>query len=428
MKKKKRKTGNECHRIVTGAVALLLVVVAFVDTDAQERTLAVTNALIYPVSSPPIEDGVLIVRDGRIVAVGENLPVPEGARILNVEGRTVMPGLIESHSHMGFKQLNIPATGTNNNELSTPINAEVRAIDGLNSNDAAFSLALAAGVTTMNITTGSRSPNSGQAVVVKLRGGTVEDMFLAHGGMKFAIRADRQFENFPASVDEVKELLASRLRAARDYLDRHEAAEASATKPPPRDLELEALGKLLTREWVVGVHAHNAYDMRHAIALKKEFDLDLYIHHANGTLELAEELAAESIAVSFGPILPFRGRENPELAGPVRLIELGGRVAFHQDHPDGHQYFLRHSASLFVRKGMSKEEALKALTLYPATLFHLEERIGTLEPSKDADFLVLSGPPLDFESLVERVFIDGVEVYDRVSGTNVFGQRVPEGW
>ncbi|HSF15529.1 MAG TPA: hypothetical protein VLK65_08240 [Vicinamibacteria bacterium] len=116
---------------------------------------------------------------------------------------------------MGLKQLNIPASGTNNNELSVPINAQVRAIDGLNSNDAAFSLALAAGVTTMNITTGSRSPNSGQAVVVKLRGGTVEDMFLAEGGMKFAMRADRQFDNFPETVDAVYELLVSELRAAK---------------------------------------------------------------------------------------------------------------------------------------------------------------------------------------------------------------------
>ncbi|MGH9322224.1 MAG: amidohydrolase family protein, partial [Vicinamibacteria bacterium] len=101
---------------------------------------------------------------------------------------------------------------------------------------------------------------------------------------------------------------------------------------------------------------------------------------------------------------------------------------FHQDHPDGHQYFLRHDASLFVRKGMPEADALRALTLNPASLFHLEGRIGSLEPGKDADFVLLDGPPLDFESLVTHVFIDGRLVFDRARNVNVFGERVPEGW
>jgi len=388
--------------------------------------LAITNARIFTAASdeaafsPAL--GTLLVQDGKILDVG-NIPVPSGARVVDARGQSLIPGLVESHSHMGFKQLNIPATGSNNNELSVPINAQVRAIDGLNSNDAAFSLALAAGVTTMNITTGSRSPNSGQAVVIKLRGGTVENMFLAPGGMKFAIRATTPRPNFPKDTDEVKALLEAELTAAQDYL----TARAS-DGPPSRDLKLEALGKLLTREWMVGVHAHNEQDMRHAIALKKRFDLDLSIHHANATNMLVEELAEAGIPISFGPVLPFKGREDPELEGPVRLAEAGGTVAFHQDHPDGHQYFLRHSASLFVRRGMSKSDALRGLTLNAASLFHLDNRIGSLEPGKDADFVILSGPPLDFESLVTKVFIDGEEVFDRETGYNVFGQRVREGW
>ncbi|HXV61368.1 MAG TPA: amidohydrolase family protein [Vicinamibacteria bacterium] len=396
--------------------------------EIEREVLAVINAHLYPVSGPPIENGTMLVRDGKIADIGTDVPVPRGARTLDAHRWSVIPGLVESHSHMGFKQLNIPATGTNNNELSVPINAQVRAIDGLNSNDAAFSLALASGVTTMNITTGSRSPNSGQAVVVKLRGGTMEDMFLAEGGMKFAMRADRQFDNFPETVDAVYELLVSELRAAEGYLEARAAAEASGSQPPPRDLTREAFGKLLTRDWVVGVHTGDALGMRHAIALKREFDLDLYIHHARNTDELVDELVEAEVPISFGPILPFMGRENPQIMGPVRLAQRGGTVAFHADHPDAHQYFLRPSASLFVRKGMPEEEALAALTLNPAKLFHLEDRIGSLEVGKDADFVILNGPPLDFESLVQQVFIDGREVFNRTTGENAFGQRVPEGW
>lgn len=419
---------NALAGFAAAALALALASCASPRPNDTGEVLAIVNAHLYPVSAQPIQNGVLLVRDGKILDLGEDVTVPREARVIDAKGQSVIPGIVESHSHMGFKQLNIPAMGRNNNELSTPINAQVRAIDGLDSHDAAFTLALAAGVTTMNITTGSRSPNSGQAVVVKLRGGTIEDMFLAEGGMKFAMRADREFANFPDSVDGVYALLAAELRAAQDYLDAREEAETKGETPPPRDLTLEAFGKLLTREWVVGVHTGDALGMRHAIALKTEFDLDLFIHHARNTDELVDELIEADVPISFGPVLPFMGREDPRIMGPVRLAARGGTVAFHADHPDAHQYFLRHSASIFVRKGMSEADGLAALTLNPAKLFHLDDRIGSLEPGKDADFIILSGPPLDFESLVQNVFIDGVEVFNRETGDNVFGQRVPEGW
>ncbi|MGH9337559.1 MAG: hypothetical protein ACRD21_27735, partial [Vicinamibacteria bacterium] len=186
--------------------------------EEPESVLAITHARIYPVAGPPIEDGTLLVRNGKILELGSAVVVPDAAGVLDARGKSLIPGLVESHSHMGFKELNIPATGANNNERSKPINAEVRAIDGLSSHDAAFALALAAGVTTMNITTGSRVPNSGQAVVVKLRGGEVEDMVLAPGGMKFAIRVADDRPGWPQNTDEVKELLAAELKAARQYL------------------------------------------------------------------------------------------------------------------------------------------------------------------------------------------------------------------
>ncbi len=138
------------------------------DSDA-ESVLAITNARIYPVSGPPIDRGTLLVRSGKILEVGSAVVVPDGAGVLDARGKSLIPGLVESHSHMGFKWLNVPAMGRNNNEFRSPINAEVRAIDGLTAHDAAFALSLAAGVTTVNITTGSRVPNSGQAAVLKLR-------------------------------------------------------------------------------------------------------------------------------------------------------------------------------------------------------------------------------------------------------------------
>ncbi len=397
----------------------------------QPGLIAITGGLVYPVTSEPIPGGTVLIRDGKIEAVGGDVAVPRGARVVDASGMSVIPGIIETHSHMGFKVLNLPATGTNNNELASPINAHVRALDGLDSNDPAFAIALAGGVTTQNVTTGSRSPNSGQAALVKMRGGTIGDMLFGHAGMKMAIRATTPYPGFPETEDEVFELLRGALEAAQDYLEQLAAhhADPAANPRPPRNLTHEALGKVLTREWVLGIHSHSEAQMRHAMQLKRLFDLDAYIHHGSATNILAEELAELEMPVSYGPILPFDGRENEELEGPVRLAELGGLVAFHQDHPDGHQYFLRHTASMFVRRGMPPEEALKALTWNGARIFHIEDRVGSLEPGKDADVVLLRGDdPLAYEALVERVFVDGVEVLHRAAGYNVFGDRVAEGW
>ena len=415
---------------LTIALGAALAVSACGPGEPEPGLIAITGGLVYPVSSEPIPGGAVVIRDGKIEAVGADVPVPAGAEVIDATGMSVIPGIIETHSHTGFKMLNIPATGSNNNELSVPINAHVRAIDGLDSSDPAFALAVAGGITTQNITTGSRSPNSGQPAVVKMRGGTVEDMFLAPGGMKFAIRATTPYPNFPETEQEVFELLSSELEAAQEYLDALSAHEEDPANPrPPRNLTREAFGRLLTREWVLGIHSSSEQQMRYAMELKRRFNLDAYIHHGGATHLLAEELHELGMPVSFGPVLTGDSRESEDLLGPVRLAELGGLVAFHQDPPDGHPFFLRHTAAMFIRRGMSPEDALAALTLNGARIFHLDDRIGSLEPGKDADIAILGGEdPLAYENLVMRVFVDGVEVFNRETGFNVFGNKVPESW
>jgi imidazolonepropionase-like amidohydrolase len=384
-------------------------------TEQPPGVVALVGATLYPVTGPPIESGVMLVEEGRIRAIGADLDVPAGATVLDLAGMSVMPGIVESHSHMGLKQIYRPETGSDNNELSKPINSEVRAIDGLATQDPAFGLALAAGITTMQITTGSRSFASGQGAVVKLRGHSVDEMWFAEGGLKFAMRIQSR-NQWGTPVPEILVLLRERLQEAQRYreaLDAH--ARGERAQPPEWNPQLEALGRALSRELPVGVHAHGVEPMSAAIALRDEFGLDLYIHHADATLELAEELAEKGIPISFGPVLPGMGRDDPELAGAVRLAELGGSVSFHQDHPDGPQYWLRQSAALFVRKGMSEADALRGLTIEPAKIFRIDDRIGSLEPGKDADFVVLDGPPLEWESRVRQVFIEGVRVWSQSS-------------
>ena len=189
------------------------------DVEKKDQILAIKNAHIYPVTKKEIPSGVLLVKGKKIIAVGADVSIPSGARVIDAQGKYIIPGIVESHSHMGQKQLwKGPVTGSDNNELSEPLNAHCRAIDGLVTDDVAFRIALEGGITAMNIITGSRSPNSGQAVVLKLRGGTAEEMFLAHGGMKFAIRATTRRDNFPKNKGEVEVLLRDQILAAQDYM------------------------------------------------------------------------------------------------------------------------------------------------------------------------------------------------------------------
>jgi imidazolonepropionase-like amidohydrolase len=410
-------------------VILLFTILAMCSlSEAVEKTesiLAIKNAHIYPVTQNDIPSGVLLVKGKKIISVGADVSIPPDAVVIDGQGKHVIPGIVESHSHMGQKLLwKGRVTGSDNNELSEPINAHCRAIDGLDTSDISFGIALEGGVTTMNIIPGSRSPNSGQAVVVKLRGGTAEEMFYAHGGMKFAIRATERRDNFPKNIEEVGALLRKQLKATQEYMKTREQYDSGkSNEVPERAIKLEALSNVLTRDWIVGVHSSSEKEMRIPMELKKEFNLDLYIIHGFGVNDLAEELVKLGIPVSFGPVFPGANRDRPWLEGPVKFVSLGGKLSLHQDHPDGPQYYLRNSAALFVRKGMSKQDALRALTINPAELLRLDKRIGSLEPGKDADFLILNGPPLDWESLVEQVFIEGAEVYNRNAGYSVFKRK-----
>jgi imidazolonepropionase-like amidohydrolase len=390
------------RRLAGAPVGLALALLLSSPSVAQQRdVLVVRNARIFPVTGAVIPNGSLLVENGKIIAVGTDVSVPAGARVIDVRGKSVMPGIVESHSHMGMKRLWTPAD-LDNNELSGAINAQTRAIDSIDTTDPAFPIALAAGITTMNITNGSQTPNGGQPAVLKLRGGTVDNMYIAPGGMKFALRTTFRERNiYPTTHMGVVSILRENLIAAQEYVARR-------------------------REFVVGVHAQTPLEILDALRIAKEFNLDLFIHHGTSLVDVVEDVAAAGVPVSFGPVLPGMGAESRLLQGPVRLAQLGGKVAFHQDHPDGPQYYLRHIGAMCVRQGMPESEALKALTINPASLFHLDRRIGSLEVGKDADFIILSGSdPLDYDSLVEQVFIDGKEMFNRATGRTVFGPVSP---
>jgi imidazolonepropionase-like amidohydrolase len=218
------------------------------------------------------------------------------------------------------------------------------------------------------------------------------------------------------------------LVAAANYLERIEAEERkeeAERKPVDRDLKLEALGLVLRRQIPWRQHCHRADDIATAIRISDEFGYDLVIDHGTEAHLLADIIAARGIPVIIGPLLTSRSKvelRNRSLANPGRLATAGVTIAITTDHPVVPVNFLAHQAALAVKDGLDRETALRALTINPARIAGVDDRLGSIEPGKDADLVIWSGDPLDVLSRAVRVFIDGAEIYSYSGGEAQFAE------
>jgi len=399
-------------------------------TFAGQATLVIHGAKLYPISGPPIEHGVLLVADGKIVAVGEEgkVKIPRGTTVEDATGKVVMPGIVDSHSHIGIIANPSASDSGDANESSGPIEPGLRALDAIDPADPNIRMATAGGVTTANIMPGSGNVMGGQTAYVKLRGNTIEQMLIPRsiGGMKMANGENPKHygakDKAPMTRMEEAALARGIYQKATQYKAKWEAYnKAVATgdktaKPPDRDLELEPVVEILEGKRVVHNHTHRADDIMTAIRLSDEFRYRLVVHHGTESCEVADELAKRHIAVSFTIVDSPGGKleaMNLDLSCPATLEKAGVKVALNTDDPITSSRLILRQAALAVRGGMSEEAALKGLTIYPAEMLDLGDRIGTLEAGKDADFVVLSGPPFGVYTHVLQTWIEGQKVFDR---------------
>ncbi len=386
-------------------------------TGAQERPLALVGARLVPIAGPELEDGVLVVDRGRIVAVGPRAgtPIPEGAEVREVPGMWIMPGLVDTHSHLGRGD---------GGDRSTPIQPDARILDVVDVRDPGFRKALAGGLTSVNVMPGSGHLISGQTVYLKLRGGsTVHDLLFCSdpsteicGGLKMANGTNSiGAAPFPGTRGRSAALLREEFAKAREYRER--MRDADTTRRPPVDLRMEALVEVLDGRRIVHAHTHRHDDILTMLRLQEEFGYPVVLHHlADGHL-VADEIAAAGIlgASIVAPDAPG-GKEEALNAGfetGEALERAGVRVAFHTDDGITDSRFFRRLGGMYVRWGMSREGALEALTLAGARMMGLEERIGSLEPGKDADFILLDGDPLSVYTHVQETWVEGRRVFDR---------------
>ena len=400
--------------------------------------IAITNGKVMTITQGTLERGTVLVEDGRIVAVGEEVEIPEDAEVYDATGKVVMPGLIDAHCHVGLFPDGVGWEYSDGNEMTDPITPHLRALDAVHPEDPAFKELVAAGVTTVLTGPGSGNLIGGQWVCLKTAPKpSVEQMVLLEpAGMKMALGENpKRVYGEQKKAPSTRMGNAAKLRAAlvdaQNYLDkwrRHEAdladyqakveaedKDAEEPKPPERDLKLEALGKVLRREMKARVHAHRADDMLTAIRIAEEFDLDLTLEHATEGYKIADILVAKGIPVTAGPILFSRVKyelKNMTPKNPGLMAKAGVKVAIQTDEMSAVKY-LTINAALAMREGMAEEEALKAITINPAEIIGVADRVGSLEVGKDADLVVFSGHPFDYRTVAELVLVDGQVAYKR---------------
>ncbi|HEU5419587.1 MAG TPA: amidohydrolase, partial [Streptosporangiaceae bacterium] len=313
--------------------------------------------------------------------------------------------------------------GQDTNEMTEPVTAHVRAIDAINPADLAFRDAITGGVLAVNVNPGSGNPVGGQACALKTWGRTVDEMLLrAPSGMKSALgenpkRVYGDKTTMPSTRLGTAAVIRGALVDASNYLQRLAAEESkpqAERKPVDRDLKLEALGRVLRREIPWRQHCHRADDIVTALRIAAEFGYDLVIDHGTEAYLVADLLAARDIPVVIGPLLTSRSKvelRNRSLASPGKLASAGVTIAITTDHPVVPVHFLVHQAALAVKEGLDPRAAIEALTINPARIVGIDDRLGSLEPGKDADLVIWSGDPLDMPSRVQRAFVGGEEVY-----------------
>ena len=405
---------------------LLLAVLGLVTVgNAHAADLAFVHATVLPVSGPAIEDGTVLVQDGLITAVGAGLPVPGGtATVVDATGKFLTPGLIDLHSHMGVYSWPGGKAHADGNEMIHPITPHVRAEDAVRVADPAFSRARAGGVTSILVLPGSGNLMGGQAAPLKLRPArTLAQMRFeaAPRAIKMACgenpkRVYKEDAFGPMTRMGNLAWMRSSFQAALDY----RIVRAESTDPVAEDPMMEALLGVIDGDIRVHVHCYRHDDIEGIIRVMEAFDIQVTaFHHALEAYKVRDLIAAHGAGIATWPDWwGFKLEAYDAIPENMQLVKAEGvRVALHSDSANTVQRLYTEAAKV-VGYGMSEQAALETITLDPAILLGVGDRVGTIEVGKDADFALFSGHPFDVTTLVEQTWIEGMLVFDRsVEGT-----------
>ncbi len=403
--------------------------------EAADKPLLIRAGRIYTVSQGLIEDGMILIEQGRISRIGKDLQAPPDALVLTAV--SAIPGLIDIHTHLGVYSLPQVEENSDGNEMTDPITPQVRALDSFNFDDPALAVGRAGGVTTIVSRPGSGNVIGGTSVAVKLKDAAPEDMVIQEiCDLKMAIEGNPvgvygQRNQMPSTLMGVYHLARKAFLEAQEYQESWKKfeqgkAEKKDAASPKKDLGKDILVKALKREIPVHIHCATASEIMSCIRLGREFDLQLSLGHCYWAYLVVEELKNHrDVHFNVGPPMFFNYYQNAlEFKNtPAILSNAGLEVSLQTDALGGGQQNLLHLAALCVRYGMREEDALRAVTLNPAKAVNLADRIGSLEEGKDADIVLLDGEPFELLTHVERVVIDGLVEYTR-PGSEAPGPKI----
>lgn len=377
--------------------------------------MVITHAYIEPVVGKTIADGYL--RFG--AAIEEMGPMEQyvpkaGEEVLNAGGKWLLPGFVDIHTHLGLFGDGVGFEAEDCNESTDPITPQLRVIDGINPMDRTFEEAWNGGVTAVIVAPGSANPIAGQAAAIRTYGRRIDDMILkAPVAMKFALGENPKStyndrDETPVTRMATAALIRENLRKAQEYRMKQQLAQEDPDfDAPDFDMKLEALVPVLNREIQAHFHAHRLDDIFTAIRIAKEFDLDYVIIHGTEAYLAPDIMAQEQARVVTGPNLLDRCKpelRNMSFSGPVVLTHQDVLCSICTDHPETPLQYLPLCAAMAMRSGLTRQEALAAITIQPARIAGLDKQIGSLEVGKDADLVLATGDPLELETRIEGVY------------------------
>lgn len=384
----------------------------------------IVNGYVKTMTGIDYENGTIHVRDGKITEVGSNeqiLVTPvDGEVVLDVKGALVMPGIIEAHCHMGITEEKKGMEGDDCNETVNPLTPWLRAIDAIHSMDAAFADAVKAGITAAMIGPGSSNVVGGQFAVLKTKGRRVDDLIVkAPAAMKVAFGENPKvnysgMNKSPVTRMAIAGMLRQELIQAKAYRHRKEQA-MQAGEAFEEDFTKECWLPVLRREIPIKAHVHRVDDIFTAIRIVKEFDLNMTLDHCSEGHLIAEELAKEGFPAIVGPDLTSRNKievQNMGFKTAGILNRAGVMTAITTDHPVSLIQSLPLCAGLAVKCGLDLEEGYKSITIYPAKICGVSDRMGSIEVGKDADLAIFDGNPMETFTRTLYTIIDGEIVYD----------------
>lgn len=382
--------------------------------------IIIKNGTLLDVEKSKFEKMDISIEDGKITGIKKSIKPKKDDEIIDATDKIVAPGFIDAHCHLGLMGDSVGFENDDVNEKSDPITPQLRAIDGIDPMDRVFAEAYQGGITSVATGPGSANVIGGQFAAIKTFGKRIDKMIIkAPIAMKCAFGENpKRFYGtkgkMPTTRMGTAGMLRETLQKAKEYMLKSEAAGDDITKKPQYDARLEALIPVLKKEIPLKAHAHKANDIFTAIRIAKEFDVKMTLDHSTDARCIVDELAEENYPMIVGPSLGHRTKVeliNKSFKTAAVLNKAGIKISITTDSPVIPLQHLPICAALAVKDGLDKWEALKAISINPAEILGLEDRVGSIKVGKDADIVIWSADPLQIDAKVEYTIIDGKIVF-----------------